>query len=69
MEQQPKLKLLDRCAPRAFITAKKVFKEAGIKGVIRHFGWRFFALFFMYYLVRDLTIYVFLPWYLANKMI
>lgn len=48
--------------------AKQVFREGGIKGVIRRYGWKVFAVFFVYYLVRDITIYILLPLYLANKL-
>lgn len=63
-----KVKFMDRITPRFLREAKAVFKESGFKGVIKRYGWKFFACFFMYYLIRDLTLYVFLPWYLAQKL-
>ncbi|MGZ3769584.1 MAG: hypothetical protein ACXVCR_08020 [Bdellovibrio sp.] len=63
-----KVKFLDRWTPKPLYKAKTIFKESGIKGIIRHFGWKICALFFMYYLIRDLTIYVLLPWYFAKKL-
>lgn len=67
--EQSKMKFLDRWTPKSIYKAKTIFRESGIKGVIRHFGWKFFVLFFIYYLLRDLTIYVLLPWYFADKLI
>lgn len=64
----PKAKLLDRWTPRVLREAKQIFRESGLKGVIRRYGWKFFAVFFIYYLVRDVTIYILLPWYLATKI-
>lgn len=64
-----KTKLLDRLTPRVLREAKDIFREGGIKAVIRRYGWKFFAAFFAYYLIRDVTIYILLPWYLAQKML
>lgn len=65
----PKRKFLDRWTPRVVLEAKQIFREKGIKGVIRRFGWKFFAVFFIYYLIRDVTLYILLPWYLASKLV
>jgi hypothetical protein len=70
MEQAPpKAKLLDRWTPRVFREAKQIFRESGLKGVIRRYGWKFFAVFFAYYLIRDITLYIILPWYLAKNLL
>ncbi|WII71175.1 hypothetical protein QJS83_11960 [Bdellovibrio sp. 22V] len=71
MEQAPatKPKFLDRWTPKVVREAKQVFKESGIKGVVRRYGWKIFAVFFVYYLVRDVTLYIILPWYIANKLL
>lgn len=37
------------------------FKQGGIKAVIKRYGWKTFAAFFIYYLVRDLILYVLIP--------
>lgn len=42
------------------------FKEGGFKAVVKRYGWKLFAIFFVYYLVRDLIIYVFIP-YIITK--
>ena len=63
-----KPKFLDRWTPRVVREAKDTFKASGLKGVIRRYGWKFFAVFFAYYLIRDITLYVLLPWYLASKV-
>lgn len=70
MQETPaKTKFLDRWTPQVLIEARTVFREKGLKGVIKRFGWKFFAIFFIYYLVRDVTLYIILPWYLAQKLI
>ena len=52
-----------------FIQMKLTWKEAGFKGLYRKYGWKLFLAFIMYYLIRDLLIYVYLPWYFATKII
>lgn len=66
--EKTKTRLLDRITPKVLVEAKQVFRAAGIKGVIRRYGWKFFAVFFLYYLIRDVSLYVLLPWYLAQKL-
>lgn len=70
LEQTPeKIKFRDRYLPRLFREAKQVFREGGIKGVIKRYGWKFFAVFFVYYLVRDVTIYILIPMYIAKNLL
>ena len=66
-EQKMQLSLFQRL--RGVIReAKSIFREKGFKGVIRRFGWKLFAVIFVYYLIRDVTLYILLPWYLASKI-
>jgi DHA1 family tetracycline resistance protein-like MFS transporter len=48
--------------------ATKIFRKDGIKGLTRAYGWKLVACFFAYYLVRDLTLYVLLPWLATQGM-
>jgi hypothetical protein len=45
------------------------FKNGGIKAVFKRFGWKIFFAFFMYYLIRDLIIYVLIPYLFAKHFI
>jgi hypothetical protein len=45
---------------------RETFKQNGFKGVFRRYGWRVFAVFFCYYLVRDLILYVLIPYLIAR---
>lgn len=38
-----------------------VIRTQGIRAAFKKFGWRLVCLVFVYYLVRDLTLYVFIP--------
>lgn len=67
--QNENLGWLARRTPRFLREAKAIFKEKGFRGVIQRFGWKLFAALFVYYLVRDVTLYILLPWYLASKLL
>jgi hypothetical protein len=64
-----KFQSLIRWTPPVLRDASAIFREKGMKGVFQRFGWKFFAAFFAYYLIRDLTIYVLIPWYLSKGFI
>lgn len=63
-----KTSILSRLTPRIVREAKQIFKDQGFKGVIRRYGWKFFAVFFIYYLIRDVTLYIILPLYLFKQL-
>lgn len=44
-------------------------KNDGLRATIKRFGWKFFAIVFVYYLVRDVTLYIILPWMIARHFI
>ncbi len=50
----------------AMTNALAVLKTDGFKGLIKRYGWRVAAAVFVYYLVRDVTLYVALPWLIAK---
>ncbi len=55
------------CSMKATVReCRQTFKEGGFKGVVRRYGWKIFAVFFVYYLVRDLTLYVLIPYLVAR---
>jgi hypothetical protein len=44
-------------------------RNDGFKKTVKRYGWKFFAILFTYYLVRDITIYIVLPWLIARNFI
>lgn len=48
---------------------KATYKSSGFKGLIRKYGWKLFAAFFVYYLFRDLILYVAIPALIARHFI
>lgn len=41
---------------------KATFKQSGFKGVTQKYGWKLFLAVFIYYLVRDVTLYILIPY-------
>ena len=46
---------------------KATWTQAGFSGLYRKYGLKLFLMFFVYYLVRDVTIYLVIPWIIAKK--
>jgi MFS family permease len=52
---------------RGFVhEATLTFRQGGLRGTFDRYGWKLFAGFFLFYLVRDVTLYMILP-YLAAR--
>ena len=39
------------------------YKEHGFKKTIKMFGWKLFAMIFIFYLVRDSILYIIIPYF------
>ncbi len=37
--------------------------------LIKKYGWKAFVGIFIYYLIRDVSLYIILPWYVAKNLI
>lgn len=46
--------------------ATATFRNEGFRGTLRAYGWKLFAAFVLFYLIRDVTLYIVLP-YLAAR--
>jgi hypothetical protein len=46
-----------------------LIREKGIKGFVREKGWKVVVLIFAYYLVRDTTLYIILPFLITQGFI
>ncbi|WP_409480277.1 hypothetical protein [Pseudobdellovibrio sp. HCB154] len=44
-----------------FLTLKHDFKTLGMKATFKKHGWKLFAIFFVYYLIRDSLLYIVIP--------
>jgi len=45
---------------------KATFKQSGFRGLHKRYGWKILAGIFAYYLVRDVTLYVIIPYVAWN---
>jgi hypothetical protein len=41
--------------------ATTTFRETGFRGTLRRYGWRLFVAFLLFYLIRDVTLYIVIP--------
>lgn len=46
--------------------ARMAFRQGGIKGILKTYGWKAFAIFFVFYLVRDVILYILIPYLVAR---
>ena len=46
---------------------KKIKKK--IAGLINKYGWKAAVGIFFYYLIRDVTLYILIPWFFANSFL
>lgn len=46
-----------------------IFKEKGLKGFVKEKGWKIVAIFLAYYLIRDTTLYIIIPYLVINNII
>ncbi|MBI3557108.1 MAG: MFS transporter [Deltaproteobacteria bacterium] len=51
------------------VEARKTFRSRGFKGLLKTSGWKLLAAFFAYYLIRDITLYILLPWLAAKGLL
>lgn len=44
------------------------FRAGGFAGLVRKYGWKFVAGFVAFYLIRDVTLYLLMPWLAAKEL-
>ncbi|HEX7674538.1 MAG TPA: hypothetical protein VF412_10210 [Bdellovibrio sp.] len=47
---------------------KATYKKSGFRGLRKKYGWKVFAAVIAYYLIRDLTIYVIIPYLIIDHV-
>ena len=53
---------------RPFFELRQEWKKTGFRGCLKRYGWKFVAAFFVCYLVRDVLLYLLLPYLMARKI-
>ncbi len=69
--RKPKVRRLLRkfLVPRIIAVEVATWRGLGLRGYVRKRGFRFFAAIFIYYLVRDTTLYIIIPYLLLKGVI
>lgn len=62
------VRIREHLTPHAVLEVRTLYREAGFRGVFKRYGWKVIAGFFAYYLIRDLTLYVLLPYLVAKGL-
>ncbi len=47
----------------------KLIRTAGFKGFVREKGWKVLVVFVLFYLIRDLIIYLLIPYLIINNIV
>ena len=53
----------EKLIPKFLLKYIIYYKEHGFKKTIKKFGWKLFAIIFIYYLVRDSILYIIIPYF------
>lgn len=56
-------------AKEAALELKSKGFTKGSRALLKQHGWKLVALVFTTYLVRDLTLYIILPWFIAQRLV
>ena len=46
----------------------QIIKNEGVKSFIKQKGWKFFIALILFYLVRDVTLYIIIPYFAITKI-
>ena len=53
----------EKLIPKFLLKYIIYYQEHGFKKTIKEFGWKLFAIIFIYYLVRDSILYIIIPYF------
>lgn len=65
---EEKKSLRDRLVPKFIREYVKIWRAEGFKELIKQKGWKVFAIIFFYYLIRDSTLYILIPYLIAKGL-
>ena len=46
-----------------------IIKNEGVKAFIKQKGWKFLIAFILFYLIRDVTLYIIIPYLIINNVV
>ena len=51
---------------KLLIKYTQIYKQEGLKGVLKSGGWRILVYFFLFYLIRDTILYIIIPYLIVR---
>jgi hypothetical protein len=54
--------------PKWAVAWSRLIKERGFKGFIKEKGWKILIVFFLFYLIRDVTLYLIIPYLIVDNI-
>jgi hypothetical protein len=55
--------------PRFISDWNQIRKKEGLKALLKKKGWKVIFVFFLFYLIRDLLLYILIPWLIIKGII
>jgi hypothetical protein len=55
--------------PKWAIEWWEIIKKEGVKTFLKKKGWKFLALFILFYLIRDVTLYIIIPYLIVDNLV
>jgi hypothetical protein len=46
----------------------ELLKKEGVRAFIKKKGWTLFVVFFLFYLIRDVTLYILIPYFIIDNI-
>jgi hypothetical protein len=54
--------------PKWAIEWWQIIKTEGVKSFIKKKGWKFLVAFILFYLIRDVTLYIVIPYFVVSEI-
>ena len=51
---------------KLLIKYTQIYKQEGLKGILKSGGWRLLVYFFLFYLIRDTILYIIIPYLIVR---
>ncbi len=61
-----RMKIKEKLIPKFLRKYVFYYREHGFKKTVKKFGWKLFAIIFLYYLIRDSILYIIIPYFVLK---
>lgn len=68
-EKEVRVSFRDKITPKFVLAARATYRDGGFQAVVKRYGWKLFAAFFLYYLIRDSFLYLLIPYLIAQGLL